>query len=57
MCAGLCFGEVCHVVVVSEWEADAGGGVAVGAVHACFAGASRHEFALPAPFREIGFFL
>jgi len=50
VCSGLCIGEVGHVVVVSEWEADAGGGVAVGAEDGCFAGSSGHEFALPLPF-------
>jgi len=55
--AGLGVGEVCHVVVVSEREADAGGGVVVGAVDGCFAGAAGHEFALPFPFGHVGFFL
>ena len=57
VCAGLCFGEVCHVVVVSEGEADAGGGVSIGAEDGGFAGASGHEFALPAPGGEVGVFL
>ena len=55
--AGLCVGEVGHIVVVSEGEADAGGGVAVGAEDGSFAGSSGHEFALPFPFGHIGFFL
>ena len=55
--AGLGVGEVCHVVVISEREADAGGGVVVGAVDGCFAGSAGHEFALPFPFGHVGFFL
>ena len=44
-------------MVVSEWEAEAGGGVAVGAEDGCFAGAAGHEFSLPFPFWHVGFFL
>ena len=51
-------GEVSHVVVVAEWQADAGGLVAEGEVGGGFADAAGHEFALDleGPARERGGF-
>ncbi len=47
-------------MVVAQGEAEAGGGVAVGAEDGGFAGSSGHEFSLPFHglcFGEVGLFL